>query len=50
VARRPAAAPHDVVDEFRKTLHDELDLTREAANASQLRRNFAAPRCCAFPR
>jgi ubiquinone biosynthesis protein len=33
--------PHDVVDEFRKTLHDELDLTREAANASQLRRNFA---------
>jgi ubiquinone biosynthesis protein len=34
--------PRDVVDEFRKTLHDELDLTREAANASQLRRNFAA--------
>src|ERR1700739_2424942 len=33
--------PHDVVGEFRKTLHDELDLTREAANASQLRRNFA---------
>jgi len=33
--------PHDVVDEFRKTLHDELDLNREAANASQLRRNFA---------
>jgi ubiquinone biosynthesis protein len=33
--------PHDVVDEFRKTLNDELDLTREAANASQLRRNFA---------
>jgi ubiquinone biosynthesis protein len=33
--------PRDVVDEFRKTLHDELDLTREAANASQLRRNFA---------
>jgi len=33
--------PHDVVDEFRKTLQDELDLTREAANASQLRRNFA---------
>jgi ubiquinone biosynthesis protein len=33
--------PRDVVDEFRKTLHDELDLTREAANASQIRRNFA---------
>jgi ubiquinone biosynthesis protein len=37
----PRLRPHDVVDEFRKTLHDELDLTREAANASQLRRNFA---------
>jgi len=33
--------PRDVVEEFRRVLHDELDLTREAANASQLRRNFA---------
>jgi len=32
--------PRDVVEEFRKILHDELDLMREAANASQLRRNF----------
>lgn len=32
--------PCDVVDEFEKTLYDELDLLREAANASQLRRNF----------
>lgn len=32
--------PREVVEEFRKILHDELDLTREAANASQLRRNF----------
>ncbi|MGB5261494.1 MAG: AarF/UbiB family protein, partial [Gammaproteobacteria bacterium] len=32
--------PHDVVCEFEKTLYDELDLMREAANASQLRRNF----------
>ncbi len=32
--------PREVVAEFRKVLHDELDLTREAANASQLRRNF----------
>lgn len=29
-----------VVAEFDKHLHDELDLMREAANASQLRRNF----------
>ncbi len=33
--------PREVVDEFRKYLHDELDLMREAANGSQLRRNFA---------
>lgn len=33
--------PLEVVREFEKHLDDELDLTREAANASQLRRNFA---------
>jgi ubiquinone biosynthesis protein len=33
--------PHEVVVEFDKTIHDELDLIREASNASQLRRNFA---------
>lgn len=32
--------PREVVAEFGKYLHDELDLMREAANASQLRRNF----------
>ena len=32
--------PRAVVEEFRKILNDELDLMREAANASQLRRNF----------
>lgn len=32
--------PRDVVDEFDKYLHDELDLMREAANAAQLRRNM----------
>ena len=32
--------PRDVVAEFAKNLADELDLTREAANCSQLRRNF----------
>jgi ubiquinone biosynthesis protein len=33
--------PREVVGEFDKYLHDELDLMREAANGSQLRRNFA---------
>jgi ubiquinone biosynthesis protein len=33
--------PREVVAEFEKHLQDELDLMREAANASQLRRNFA---------
>ncbi len=32
--------PREVVAEFAKHLDDELDLMREAANASQLRRNF----------
>ncbi len=32
--------PRAVVAEFEKTLKDELDLSREAANCSQLRRNF----------
>jgi ubiquinone biosynthesis protein len=33
--------PREVVAEFGKYLYDELDLMREAANCSQLRRNFA---------
>ncbi|MEA3274318.1 MAG: ubiquinone biosynthesis regulatory protein kinase UbiB [Pseudomonadota bacterium] len=32
--------PVEVVQEYEKTIFDELDLQREAANASQLRRNF----------
>ncbi|MBI3939091.1 MAG: ubiquinone biosynthesis regulatory protein kinase UbiB [Betaproteobacteria bacterium] len=32
--------PHEVIAEFEKHLEDELDLMREASNASQLRRNF----------
>jgi ubiquinone biosynthesis protein len=32
--------PREVVAEFERSLIDELDLLREAANASQLRRNF----------
>jgi len=33
--------PKEVVAEYRKTILDELDLQREAANAIQLKRNFA---------
>ncbi|NOQ90464.1 MAG: ubiquinone biosynthesis regulatory protein kinase UbiB [Gammaproteobacteria bacterium] len=32
--------PVEVIAEYEKTILDELDLLREAANASQLRRNF----------
>ncbi len=32
--------PLEVVEEFEKVIFDELDLVREAANATQLRRNF----------
>ncbi|SMF51421.1 2-octaprenylphenol hydroxylase [Alteromonadaceae bacterium Bs31] len=32
--------PVEVVDDYRSTIFDELDLAREGANASQLRRNF----------
>ena len=32
--------PREIVAEFERTIYDELDLLREAANASQLRRNF----------
>ena len=31
----------DVVSDYEKTIYDELDLLREAANANQLRRNFS---------
>jgi ubiquinone biosynthesis protein len=33
--------PLEIVREYEKTIIDELDLMREAANASQLKRNFA---------
>ncbi len=32
--------PTEVVAEFDRVIHDELDLIREASNAAQLRRNF----------
>jgi ubiquinone biosynthesis protein len=31
----------EIVEEYEKTIFDELDLMREAANAAQLKRNFA---------
>ncbi len=37
----PRLRPVQVIEEFDKTIHDELDLMREAANASQLRLNFS---------
>ena len=33
--------PLEIVDEYENTILDELDLMREAANAAQLKRNFA---------
>jgi ubiquinone biosynthesis protein len=42
--------PHEVVDEFAKHLEVELDLLREASNASQLRRNFAGSPLLLVPR
>ena len=33
--------PREIVAEYQKTVLDELDLMREAANATQLKRNFA---------
>ena len=41
--------PREVVAEFEKIIGDELDLVREAANASQLRRNFADARLLIVP-
>jgi ubiquinone biosynthesis protein len=32
--------PREIVDDYERTIHDELDLMREAANASQLKINF----------
>ena len=41
--------PRLVVAEFEKHLYDELDLMREAANASQLKRNFAGSNLLLVP-
>lgn len=37
----PRFKPKQVVSDYDKTIHHELDLMREAANASQLKANFA---------
>ncbi len=42
--------PREIVDEFRKTLGDELDLMRESANASQLRNNFTGSELLYVPK
>ena len=52
VARTPEGRrlrPREVVAEFEHTVGDELDLMREAANASQLRRNFIDARLLIVP-
>ena len=41
--------PREVVAEFAKYLYDELDLMREAANCSQLRRNFTGSKILQVP-
>jgi ubiquinone biosynthesis protein len=41
--------PREVVAEFEKHLNNELDLLREAASASQLRRNFPDSRLMCVP-
>ncbi|MGY6217449.1 ubiquinone biosynthesis regulatory protein kinase UbiB [Methylolobus aquaticus] len=42
--------PIDVVAEFRKTILDELDLVREAANAAEIRRRFEESEILYIPR
>lgn len=42
--------PIEVVDEYEHTILDELDLMREAASASQLRRNFEGSALLYVPR
>jgi ubiquinone biosynthesis protein len=42
--------PREVVAEFKKNLEAELDLLREGANASQLRRNFLGSPLLVVPR
>jgi ubiquinone biosynthesis protein len=41
--------PREVVAEYEKTVFDELNLMREAANASQLKRNFSGSKILYIP-
>jgi ubiquinone biosynthesis protein len=41
--------PREVVAEYQKTILDELDLIREAANAAQLKRNFEGSKLLYVP-
>ena len=41
--------PREVVEEFDKYLHDELNLMNEAANANQLRRQFSGSKMLIVP-
>jgi ubiquinone biosynthesis protein len=41
--------PLDIVADFERAIYDELDLVREAANASQLRRNFETSKLLYVP-
>ena len=41
--------PREVVGEYEKTILDELDLMREAANAAQLKRNFESSKLLYVP-
>jgi ubiquinone biosynthesis protein len=41
--------PREIVREYERTVLDELDLLREAANASQLKRNFAGSQLLYVP-
>lgn len=45
----PRLRPVELVREYHKTIIDELDLKREAANAQQLKRNFANSRLLYVP-
>lgn len=42
--------PVEIVREFEKTILDELDMVREAANASELRRNFEHSKILYIPK
>lgn len=46
----PRLRPKEVVAEYEKTIFDELDLVREAANAGQLRRNFEGSKSLYVPK